>query len=264
MSVGFNNGVLQVNLTGQIAGAGSGTNSTASALTQHDVLVASTSNNITSVAPSATSGVALVSQGASADPAFGTVVVAGGGTGATSLTGVLTGNGTSAITASTVTQHGVLLGGASNAVSSLGVAATGTVLTGSTGADPAFSDTPSVTSITLSSGTALNNYTEGTWTPTAIGASTAGTTTYSTQQGYYTQLGSLPFTVKNQSNYVPTGSIVYVNGNTWAGSGTMLTVFGVSNTTTLNVYCSASGAGGGTLAIANASTTMDFTISYQV
>jgi hypothetical protein len=68
--------------------------------------------------------------------------VADGGTGAATLTGVLTGNGTSAVTANAVTQHGVLIAGASNAVSSLGVASTGQTIMGSTGADPAFTSTP--------------------------------------------------------------------------------------------------------------------------
>ena len=58
---------------------------TASAISQHNVLVGGASNAITSVAPSATSGVPLISQGAAADPAFGTAVVAGGGTGSTSF-----------------------------------------------------------------------------------------------------------------------------------------------------------------------------------
>lgn len=70
------------------------------------------------------------------------IPVAEGGTGAATLTGVLTGNGTSAITANAVTNHGVLIGGASNAVSSLGVAATNTVLLGNTGADPSFGTVP--------------------------------------------------------------------------------------------------------------------------
>jgi len=55
-------------------------------LTQHDVLVGGATNAITSVAPSATSGVPLISQGASSDPTFGTAVVAGGGTGNTTAT----------------------------------------------------------------------------------------------------------------------------------------------------------------------------------
>ncbi len=59
----------------------------APSIAQYNVVIGSTANNVTAVAPSATSGVALISQGAAANPAFGTVVVAGGGTGLTSLTG---------------------------------------------------------------------------------------------------------------------------------------------------------------------------------
>ncbi len=54
--------------------------------TQHDLLIGAASNGITSVAPSATSGVPVISQGAGVDPTFGTAVVAGGGTGETSFT----------------------------------------------------------------------------------------------------------------------------------------------------------------------------------
>ena len=50
------------------------------------VAASTTTGALTSVSPSATSGVPLISQGASANPAFGTAVVAGGGTGVTSAT----------------------------------------------------------------------------------------------------------------------------------------------------------------------------------
>jgi hypothetical protein len=63
-----------------------------------------------------------------------------GGTGASTLTGVLTGNGTSAITGSAITQYGVLFGGAANAVSSLGAGTAGQVVqSGGAGANPAYS-----------------------------------------------------------------------------------------------------------------------------
>lgn len=52
----------------------------------HDVIVGAANGGITSVAPSATSGVPFISQGASSDPAFGTAVVAGGGTGVVTMT----------------------------------------------------------------------------------------------------------------------------------------------------------------------------------
>lgn len=55
-------------------------------LTNHSVLVGAGTATITKVAPAATSGVPFISQGAAADPAFGTAVVAGGGTGAVTFT----------------------------------------------------------------------------------------------------------------------------------------------------------------------------------
>ena len=69
------------------------------ACTQYNVLTGASANTVNNVAPSATSGVPFISQGSSAQPVFGTAVVAGGGTGATTLTqnGVLYGNGTSAV-----------------------------------------------------------------------------------------------------------------------------------------------------------------------
>lgn len=55
-------------------------------LTNHNVLVGAGTTTITKVAPSATAGIPLVSNGAAADPSFTTAVVAGGGTGSTSFT----------------------------------------------------------------------------------------------------------------------------------------------------------------------------------
>lgn len=59
---------------------------TGTAVTQYNVLVGgATSQVLVNIAPSATSGVALISQGSAANPAYGTVVVAGGGTGLATL-----------------------------------------------------------------------------------------------------------------------------------------------------------------------------------
>jgi len=55
--------------------------------------------------------------------------VSKGGTGAATLTGVLTGNGTGAITAAAVTQYGVLVGDSSNGVASTAVGTATHVLT---------------------------------------------------------------------------------------------------------------------------------------
>ena len=72
-------------LTGVLTGNGTSA-ITANAVTQYNVIVGGASNAVGSVAPSATTGVPLVSQGAAANPAFGTAVVAGGGTGIVTTT----------------------------------------------------------------------------------------------------------------------------------------------------------------------------------
>jgi len=108
--------------------------------TAHGVLLGEGTSSIVAVAPNATSGLPLISQGSTSDPAFGTAVVAGGGTGAITLTsnGVLLGNGTSAVTATTA-------------------GTTGQVLTGVTGSAPTFqSPAASSISITGDSGGALS------------------------------------------------------------------------------------------------------------
>ena len=58
-----------------------------------------------------------------------TLSVANGGSGTATLTGVLTGNGTSAFTASPVTQNGVVTAGASNTLTTVAPGTSGNVLT---------------------------------------------------------------------------------------------------------------------------------------
>ncbi len=102
---------------------------TNSGLAAHGVTLSQGTGAFTSVSPSATAGKALVSTGATTDPAYGTVGVAGGGTGVTSITGIVTGNGISGFTGSTVTQYGTLVAGASNLVSATSTGTSGQVLT---------------------------------------------------------------------------------------------------------------------------------------
>lgn len=80
-----NGGSGAATLTGVLIGNGTSA-FTGNAITQYNTLVGGTSNAITSIAPSATSGVPYISQGSSANPTFGTAVVAGGGTGNTTFT----------------------------------------------------------------------------------------------------------------------------------------------------------------------------------
>lgn len=114
-----------------------GTAFTGSPATQYNVQVGGASTDLLeSVAPSATSGVPLISQGSSANPAFGTAVVEGGGTGAVTLTdgGILLGSGTAAVTVTSQPTDGQLL-------------------IGSTGSDPVLATLASAdASVTITNG----------------------------------------------------------------------------------------------------------------
>ena len=101
-------------------------------VTQFNALVGAASNGITSVAPSATSGVPFISQGAAADPAFGTAVVAGGGTGSTSfnINGAVYSNTTTtgALQAATLTSGQLLIGGTTTPAAAALTAGTGVTI----------------------------------------------------------------------------------------------------------------------------------------
>lgn len=69
-------------------------------VTAHNLLIGNGTSALTLLAPSSTTGMPLVSQGSSANPAYGSISVGGGGTGLTDLTAhnLIIGNGTSAVT----------------------------------------------------------------------------------------------------------------------------------------------------------------------
>lgn len=88
-----------------------------------------------------------------------------GGTAAVTLTGVLTGNGTAAVTGNAVTQYAVVIGGASNAVASTVVGVAGQVLQSSgPGVNPTYS---TATYPVTATGTGTILRADGTnWSPT--------------------------------------------------------------------------------------------------
>jgi len=130
-----------------------------------------------------------------------------GGTGATTLTGVLTGNGTSALTGNAVTQYRVLLGGASNAVSeAAGVGTSGQVLTSNgAGSNPTFQNNDSGTWVFLGSQTASTSATlDFTGLDSTYPAHVFIIDRLITDSGSSSQFRVL-FSVDNGSNYLSTG-----------------------------------------------------------
>lgn len=88
----------------------------------------------------------------------GVLPVSSGGTGASTLTGVLTGNGTSPITGNPVTQFGTLVAGASNAVSSVSPGTSGQLLTSNgAGSNPTFQTIGAGNAVLISSSTASSS-----------------------------------------------------------------------------------------------------------
>lgn len=257
-------------LTGVLTGNGTSA-FTANAVTQYYTLVAGASNAVGAIAPSATSGIPYISQGSASNPTFGTAVVAGGGTGQTTLT-----------------NHGVLVGAGTSAISQTAVGATNTVLLGNTGADPSFGQVPNGAlvnnSITLSNG---NNITI-TGSPVALGGTAtinvSGTTNNSLLLGNSTgsiaslgvatngqipigSTGTTPvlatitaganITVTNGAGAITiaasSGGISTINGDSGSVTGSTVTVSGGS--TGLTTSCSGTTLSlTGTLAIANGGT----------
>lgn len=231
--------------------------------TAHGVLLGEGTSSI--VATAAGTNGQLLTGSTGADPAFSTLTssgstitvtggahtlnidvaaplnVAHGGTGATTLTGVLTGNGTSAVTGNAVTQHGVLIGGATNAVSSLGVAATGSTLMGSTGADPAFTGSPSfsgsvtaATGLTATAGgitaTGTSNINTTGAAVTSIGTGGTGAVNIGNATGNTSVTGSLSATTTLTATL---GAITATNGNLVLGTaGNKIVSTSVGSTTT--------------------------------
>ena len=134
-----------------------------------------------------------------------------------------------------------------------------------------------------------NSYSEGTFTPTIFGGSTAGTTTYSSQNGYYTRIGNtvfvqgdvtitaatgtgnlmiggLPFTIRNQSNGYVCGAIFWEGSVSWTfpTGATSLVLLGNFSTANCFVWAGGTAVAGGFVQMANASLQVAFSMTYQV
>lgn len=133
------------------------------------------------------------------------IEVAAGGTGATTLSGVLSGNGTAAVTASAVTQYGTVIAGVSNAVASVAPHATSGVPYISQGAssNPVFG-----TAVVAGGGTGLTS-------TTAYAVVCGGTTSTAALQSIASVGTSGQVLTSNGASALPTFQAASGGGMTW-------------------------------------------------
>jgi hypothetical protein len=163
---------------------------------------------------------------------------------------------------------------------------TGNLVMGTAGQGVDFSINPAAPGATSE---LLNDYEEGTWTPTLIGGTTNPTVTYSLQRAKYTKIGrvatvecylgwsaftggsgqlrldGLPFTVSSAvPNTSSVGALMNMNGITLASSRTFAAMQAVGGTTYCVIRNLGSAVNGTTTDIPStgASGELGFTISY--
>jgi len=190
--------------------------------TAHGVLIGEGTSSIVALA-AGSSGQVLQSGGASSDPSYSTATFPSTATGtgkvlvadgtnwvastptfpnASATSGkIIQSDGTNWVASTntypnTATTGDILYASATNVIGFLADVAVGQVLiSGGVGAVPAYSATPTVTSITFGSGTALSQYVQGTFTPTIDNSTGSPTVTYTSQIGRYTRIGNRVFVV---------------------------------------------------------------------
>jgi hypothetical protein len=130
----------------------------------------------------------------------------------------------------------------------------------------------------------LDDYEEGSWTPTAFGGSSSGTTTYGTRAGRYTKIGNqvtasffMQVTGMTGTGVLLIGGQPFTNGgsNSWTSGSCMTNGLDWPNGTTsvvlylgvgagyMEIYCSADNIGWGTCATDNSFEIIG-TITYMV
>jgi hypothetical protein len=179
-------------------------NSTNQSITQYNVQTGDALNSLFQVPPS-TSGFVLTSNGAAAQPSFQAVSASSAVTNFTvdALTGsgvnpVVPNAGNIIVSADIVMQHGIPIQTQSPLPHKYNIEtqytdSNATALANKSGMAHFKSTDFTVDNTTgfVSLATPAVPFVSGTWTPTLFGSSTAGTTTYSAQDGTYVQFGNL-------------------------------------------------------------------------
>ena len=206
----------------------------------------------------------------------GRTVHIGNTTGTSTL---LLNSGTTGITLATGTTGPIAINPGTTGAVTLGTTSTGSVSVGnSTG----------TTSIQFGAGSALSTYNDWTsYTPTLVGESTAGTTTYTSQVGFWMRIGnsvtvqfriattaatgtgimdiSLPSTTKNITNWGYSGSVTMTSGTTvWPTGTTSIALVAAANAAFVRIQCSGSAVALGNKPMANTAVIVTGSITYQV
>lgn len=222
-------------------------------LTNHNVQVGAGSATLTQVAPSATSGVPLVSNGSSSDPSFSTALIAGGGTASTSfnINGAVYSNTTTtgALQSATLTSGQLLIGGTTTPAAATLTAGAGISITnGNNSITIAISSgATAVETLTGNSGGAIspttgNINTLGTGSITIAGSGSTLTTQLTGLTNHALQIGAGTATL-TQLGPGTTGQVLQTNTTadpTWSTAT-------YPSTTTINqvLYSSANNTVGG-------------------
>jgi hypothetical protein len=231
-------GNINIKGSGSTTTVGSGSNATVelTGLTNHAVLVGAGTTTITKVGPTATAGQVLQSQGLSADPAFSTATFpATAGTTGT----ILRSNGTNWVNSSdtwpdAVTTGGLIAATGTNIVGQIDDVAVGQVLaSGGVGVIPAYTATPSVTSVTTANGFTATVAGAGI---TLNSAATSGTTT-ATLNGRSGQVtittptinAGATFTMTIANTSITGSSTQVLYGLTGGTTGSAITIQSVTN-----------------------------------
>jgi len=141
------------------------------------------------------------------------------------------------------------------------------------------------TQVASSDANTLDDYEEGTWTPTIVGTTTAGVGVYSLQSGLYTKIGNrvfvegyiswsahtgtgnmriggLPFTI-NSSSFYSSGSIGDVNVIALT-AGNILAILGVATSATIDMKQLPTGGGASSAVPIDVAANISFSLCYLV
>ena len=183
-------------------------------------------------------------------------------------------NGTSGIT-----TPGIDASGTNKFATTIGV---GNATPAASGAGITFPATASASS----DANTLDDYEEGSWTPTITGSSTAGTGTYQQQVGRYTKIGNLvtvvghlewsahtgtgnmrisnlPFTILSLSDYYGSATFGYVANVTLTANSVMIGL-GNNSGTLIGLYSYPVGGGSISAVSMDTAAQIIFSMSYQV